>query len=161
MPDANGTEWVNAGTISNTNGTVNLGGVFTQAALGTFSHTGGTINITGTLNNAGGKGRLGVWTGRRFGQVAGSGGRSDARLLSSARARLITVTARPRMANAFSACSAATQGVPRKPRNTNCRWATTISARASPMTASDPRPPAPKVSLRSQPARLSRKTRNC
>jgi hypothetical protein len=52
-PNANGTEWVNAGTINNNASTINLGGVFTQAALGTFTRTGGTINLQGTLNNVG------------------------------------------------------------------------------------------------------------
>ena len=41
--------WFNAGTISATNSTVNLGGSFTLASLGTFNRSGGTVNLTGTL----------------------------------------------------------------------------------------------------------------
>jgi hypothetical protein len=52
-PDANGTEWLNNGTIADNASTVNLGGIFTLAALGTFNRTGGTVNLTGSLNNTG------------------------------------------------------------------------------------------------------------
>ncbi len=43
--------WSNAGTISASNSTVNLGGLFTLTALGTFTHSGGTVNLVGTLDN--------------------------------------------------------------------------------------------------------------
>jgi autotransporter-associated beta strand protein len=42
--------WSNAGTITATNATVNLGGTFTQADLGTFNRSGGTVNLVGQLN---------------------------------------------------------------------------------------------------------------
>jgi hypothetical protein len=42
--------WTNAGTISATNSTVNLGGAFTLAGLGTFSRSGGAVNLVGTLD---------------------------------------------------------------------------------------------------------------
>ncbi len=45
--------WANAGTITATSSTVNLGGTFTLAQLGTFNRTGGTVNLTGTLTNTG------------------------------------------------------------------------------------------------------------
>ena len=48
-----GNAWTNAGTISMTNSTVDLGGMFTIAALGTFNRSGGTVDLIGTLNNAG------------------------------------------------------------------------------------------------------------
>ncbi len=47
-----GSNWVNAGTITANGATVNLGGSFTTAALGSFSASGSTVNLTGTLNNA-------------------------------------------------------------------------------------------------------------
>ncbi len=47
-----GSNWVNAGTITANGATVNLGGSFTTAALGGFSASGSTVNLTGTLNNA-------------------------------------------------------------------------------------------------------------
>ena len=48
-----GDNWSNAGTITATSATVNLGGSFTTAGLGTFSASGATVNLTGTLNNSG------------------------------------------------------------------------------------------------------------
>jgi fibronectin-binding autotransporter adhesin len=45
--------WSNAGSISENNGTLNLGGNFTTAAIGNVTRTGGTINITGKLDNTG------------------------------------------------------------------------------------------------------------
>ena len=48
-----GSNWVNAGTITAAGATVNLGGSFTTAAVGKFSATGAAVNLTGTLNNAG------------------------------------------------------------------------------------------------------------
>ena len=45
--------WSNAGTITATNSTVNLGGLFTLADLGTFNRTGGMVNLVGTLDNTG------------------------------------------------------------------------------------------------------------
>src|SRR5690606_21535781 len=42
--------WSNAGIITATDATVNLGGVFAQTALGTFNHAGSTVNLTGTLS---------------------------------------------------------------------------------------------------------------
>jgi hypothetical protein len=43
--------WTNAGTLTASNSTVNLGGVFTLAELGAFTRQGGTVNLIGTLNN--------------------------------------------------------------------------------------------------------------
>ncbi len=44
------TAWTNAGALTETNSTLNLGGTFTQAGLGGFfTRSGGTINLTGTL----------------------------------------------------------------------------------------------------------------
>ena len=45
--------WSNAGTITATNSTVNLGGLFTLADLGTFNRTGDVVNLVGTLDNTG------------------------------------------------------------------------------------------------------------
>ena len=42
--------WTNLGTISATDSTVNLGGLFTLGGLGTFTHSGGSVNLTGTLD---------------------------------------------------------------------------------------------------------------
>jgi autotransporter-associated beta strand protein len=44
------TPWSNAGTITATNATVNLGGTFAQADLGTFNRSGGTVNLIGTVS---------------------------------------------------------------------------------------------------------------
>ena len=44
--------WTNDGTITATNSTVNLGGLFTLADLGAFTRSGGTVNLTGTLTNS-------------------------------------------------------------------------------------------------------------
>jgi hypothetical protein len=43
--------WSNRGTLSLSNGILNLGGTFTAATLGNFNQTGGTVRLTGTLNN--------------------------------------------------------------------------------------------------------------
>jgi hypothetical protein len=45
--------WSNAGSITATNSTTNLGGTFTLAALGTFNRSGGAVNLVGTLDNTG------------------------------------------------------------------------------------------------------------
>ena len=45
--------WSNAGTITTTDSTVDLGGNFTVADLGTVANNGSTINLTGTLDNTG------------------------------------------------------------------------------------------------------------
>jgi hypothetical protein len=55
--------WSNAGTITATNATVNLGGLFTFAGLGTLNRTGSTVNLVGTLNNTGATLALGPTTG--------------------------------------------------------------------------------------------------
>ena len=61
------TGWSNAGTISESAGTLNLGGSLTLAQLGTVNHTGGVINITGTLDDTGTT--LNVGTGTALGAV--------------------------------------------------------------------------------------------
>src|SRR5262249_27435778 len=54
VPAADGSGWLNAGSLSASGGaTVSLGGTFTFADLGSFNRTGATVNLTGTLNNAG------------------------------------------------------------------------------------------------------------
>lgn len=55
--------WDNAGTIIETNSTLNLDGSFTSSSLGTINRTGGTINLTGTLNNTGSTLALNATTG--------------------------------------------------------------------------------------------------
>jgi uncharacterized repeat protein (TIGR02543 family) len=45
--------WTNAGTINETNATVNVGGTFALAQLGAFNCHGGTLNVVGTLVNTG------------------------------------------------------------------------------------------------------------
>ena len=45
--------WTNAGAITATNSTVNLGGLFTLAALGNFQTSAAVINLVGTLNDTG------------------------------------------------------------------------------------------------------------
>ena len=45
--------WSNAGTITQTNSTLNIGGTVTAAGLGTITRSGGTVNLIGVLNNAG------------------------------------------------------------------------------------------------------------
>jgi hypothetical protein len=57
--------WANAGTISVTGATLDLGGTFGPAALAGIGNSGGTINLTGTLNNAGST--LSVGTGSTLG----------------------------------------------------------------------------------------------
>ena len=47
-------EWTNAGTITSDESNVFLDGTFTLAALGSFERTGGTVNITGVFENAAG-----------------------------------------------------------------------------------------------------------
>ena len=51
--------------ITDSGGTLNLGGGFTTASLqlGTLTHTAGTVNITGTLDNTGATLNLGTGTG--------------------------------------------------------------------------------------------------
>jgi hypothetical protein len=46
--------WSNAGTLSVTSATLNLGGTFSTSGFNFagFTRTGGTVNLTGTLNNA-------------------------------------------------------------------------------------------------------------
>src|SRR5207302_6877580 len=46
-----GVPWHNAGAIVVNNGTVSLGGTFATADIGTISRTNGVINLTGSLNN--------------------------------------------------------------------------------------------------------------
>ena len=73
--------WNNAGVISVTGATVNLGGIFTLASLGTLNRSGGTVNVTGTLDNTNTTLALGPSTGGwvlaggtiKGGTVAGSG----------------------------------------------------------------------------------------
>jgi len=48
-----GGTWANAGTISNTNSTVDFAGTFTVVSIGTFNTSGGTVDIVGTLDNSG------------------------------------------------------------------------------------------------------------
>ena len=48
-----GSNWVNAGTITANGAIVDLEGSFTTAALGNFTAVGGAVNLMGTLNNAG------------------------------------------------------------------------------------------------------------
>ncbi len=43
--------WSNAGTITGTYGTINLGGTFTTAGLGTITPNAARVNVTGTLDN--------------------------------------------------------------------------------------------------------------
>ena len=45
--------WSNAGTINVTDSTLNLGGLFTLAAMGTINQTRDTVNLTGILDNTG------------------------------------------------------------------------------------------------------------
>jgi hypothetical protein len=45
----NAPTWSNAGTITVSAGTLNLGGTFANSALGTWNHSGGTVNLTGTV----------------------------------------------------------------------------------------------------------------
>ena len=45
--------WSNAGSITATDSTVNLGGDFTVAGLGSFTRSGGMVNLTGALGNTG------------------------------------------------------------------------------------------------------------
>jgi len=44
--DADGTTWLNQGTLAVSTSTVNLGGTFTLAALGTLNHAGSVVNLT-------------------------------------------------------------------------------------------------------------------
>ena len=53
LGDSQGDAWSNAGTITATNSTVDLGGSFTPAGLGSFTPSETTVNLTGTVNNAG------------------------------------------------------------------------------------------------------------
>ncbi|MCA8962890.1 MAG: hypothetical protein KDC38_20345, partial [Planctomycetes bacterium] len=46
--------WINASSIALADGTVNLGGTFTQATLGSFTRAGGVVNLIGTLDLLGG-----------------------------------------------------------------------------------------------------------
>src|SRR5207249_6670545 len=86
-----GGNWSNAGTIRETNGTLNLDGRFTVPSLGSIQRTGGNVNILGTLSNAGTTLALdaasGSWTLNggtiRGGSVTTSNG---ARLVASANA---------------------------------------------------------------------------
>jgi hypothetical protein len=57
--------WANAGTISVTGATLDLGGTFGPAALAGVADNGGTVNLTGTLNDAGAI--LSVGTGSTLG----------------------------------------------------------------------------------------------
>ena len=61
----NAPSWSNSGLITDSGGTLNLGGGFTTASLqlGTLTHTAGTVNITGTLDNTGATLNLGTGTG--------------------------------------------------------------------------------------------------
>ena len=61
----NAPSWSNSGLITDSGGTLNLGGSFTTASLqlGTLTHTAGTVNITGTLDNTGATLNLGTGTG--------------------------------------------------------------------------------------------------
>src|ERR1035438_827239 len=45
--------WTNAGTINETNATVNLCGTFVLTNLGVFNRSGGTVYLTGVLTNTG------------------------------------------------------------------------------------------------------------
>ncbi|WP_158932493.1 choice-of-anchor D domain-containing protein [Acidisphaera sp. S103] len=65
------TDWTNAGHISETDSTLNLGGTFTTAALDTIGASGGEIDITGTLINTGAT--LDVGPGSALGTVTLSG----------------------------------------------------------------------------------------
>jgi Malectin domain len=47
------TNWSNTGSIDVRNSNLDLGGLFTIAAMGTITHTGDSINLVGTLNNTG------------------------------------------------------------------------------------------------------------
>lgn len=58
-----GNSWRNGGQVVLTAGTLNLGGVFTVAALGNIRRAGGTVNLTGTLENSGGVLTLNAATG--------------------------------------------------------------------------------------------------
>ncbi len=55
--------WVNAGTISVTNSTINLGGIVATANLGTIDAAGGIVHLTGTLVNSNATLALGPATG--------------------------------------------------------------------------------------------------
>ncbi|HEV3298088.1 MAG TPA: malectin domain-containing carbohydrate-binding protein [Planctomycetaceae bacterium] len=55
--------WSNAGALTSSNATANLGGVFTLAAMGTFNETSDTTNLVGTFNNTGTTLALGPATG--------------------------------------------------------------------------------------------------
>ena len=61
------TGWTNGGVISESTGTLNLGGSLTLAQLGTVTHTGGILNITGTLDDTGTT--LNVGSGTALGAV--------------------------------------------------------------------------------------------
>ncbi len=82
-----GDNWHNFGTIRVSNGSLDLGGTFTQAVLGTLQHSGGTINITGTLDNTLGELALNDTTGAW--QLAG-GTITGGRITTSGRGSLIT-----------------------------------------------------------------------
>lgn len=56
-----GTNWTNAGKISEVSATINLGGSFKNA--GTVAQTGGAINLTGVVDEAGGAFTLSAATG--------------------------------------------------------------------------------------------------
>jgi len=43
--------WINSGSLVESSGTLNLGGIFSWTDLGTLNRTNGTVNVTGTLNN--------------------------------------------------------------------------------------------------------------
>ena len=58
-----GTNWSNAGLITATAGTIQLGGTFGLTGGGTISSNGGLVDLTGTLNNAGSTLSLNATTG--------------------------------------------------------------------------------------------------
>jgi Ca2+-binding RTX toxin-like protein len=64
-----GNGWSNNSTLVLSTGTLNLGGVFSQAALGSLQRTGGTVNVTGTID---GNATLDATTGSW--RMNGSGG---------------------------------------------------------------------------------------
>jgi Malectin domain len=47
------TVWTNSGSITVTNATLDLGGVFTLAGMGTIAQSADVVNLVGTLNNTG------------------------------------------------------------------------------------------------------------
>ncbi len=63
------TSWSSTGTLSETNGTINLNGPVTLANLNSITRSGGTVALKGMFDNASGPGTLNVGTGSKLGTL--------------------------------------------------------------------------------------------